>query len=419
MGRSLPLLGALACLVLASCGKDDAASKAAKERTLLVGYTASLTGKLSVESTRQTRGLSLWVERVNAAGGIKLPDGRTLQVASKFYDDESNQDRVQELYTRLVNDDKADFLVSPYSSGLTSSASVIAEQYGKVMISAGAASDSNYEQGFQHVFQVYTPASRYLVGALDLIAATAPDAKKIAIVHENDKFSADVAKALDANARAKGFTVVLDEGYDSSTTDFAPFINKVQQSGADAILGGGHFQDGSTFARQLAEKGVKARFLVLLVAPPEPGFGELGNAALGVLGPSQWEPQVSFTAEGAKSAGLAWFGLTGTEFVEAYKAAHKEEPSYHAAGGYIAGLLLEEAIARAGSVDGEAVRKALAATDLLTFFGRSKFFAPDAAHGLQIGHEMVLVQWQKGPDGKLLKQVVWPPQGRTAEPILR
>ncbi len=418
MGR-YAALGALACLVLASCGKDDGAAKGTKERTLLVGYTASLTGKLSVESTRQTRGLSLWVERVNAAGGIKLHDGQVLKVASKFYDDESNQDRVQELYTRLVNDDKADFLVSPYSSGLTSSASVIAEQYGKVMISAGAASDSNYAQGFQHVYQVYTPASRYLVGALDLVAATAPDAKKIAIVHENDKFSSDVAKALDAYARAKGFSVVLDEGYDSSTTDFAPFLNKVQQSGADAILGGGHFQDGSTFARQLAEKGVKARFLALLVAPPEPGFGELGNAALGVLGPSQWEPQVSFTAEGAKAAGAAWFGPTGGEFVEAYKAAHKEEPSYHAAGGYVAGLLLEEAIARAGTIDGEAVRKALETTDVLTFFGRSKFDATEAAHGLQTGHEMVLVQWQKGPDGKLQKQVVWPPQGRSAEPVLR
>ena len=60
--------------------------------------------------------MNLWVEQVNKAGGIKLTDGTVVKVATKFYDDESNKDRVQELYTRLINNDKADFLISPYSS---------------------------------------------------------------------------------------------------------------------------------------------------------------------------------------------------------------------------------------------------------------------------------------------------------------
>jgi len=47
---------------------------------------------------------------------------------------------VQELYTKLISDDKADFLISPYSSGLTDAAAVIAQQYNKIMITAGAAS---------------------------------------------------------------------------------------------------------------------------------------------------------------------------------------------------------------------------------------------------------------------------------------
>jgi ABC-type branched-subunit amino acid transport system substrate-binding protein len=47
----------------------------------------------------------------------------------------------------------------------------------------------------------------------------------------------------------------------SATTDFAPFINKIQAAAPDAVLGGGHFQDGSTFARQLYEKGVPLKFV--------------------------------------------------------------------------------------------------------------------------------------------------------------
>ena len=86
---------------------------AAKTKTVIIGFTASQTGSLNVESTRQINGMRLWIEQVNAAGGIKLADGSAVKFATKFYDDESNKDRVQSLYTKLVNDDKADLLISP------------------------------------------------------------------------------------------------------------------------------------------------------------------------------------------------------------------------------------------------------------------------------------------------------------------
>lgn len=387
--------------------------------TATIGYTSSVTGKLNVESTRQTNGLNLWMKHVNDAGGIKLSDGTVITFDSKFYDDESNNDRIQELYTRLATEDGADFLISPYSSGLTASASVIAEQYGKVMITTGAASDSNYKQGYTLVYQGYTPASKYLTGAVDMLAAAAPDLKQIAIVHENDKFSTDVSTAAKDYAEGMGYEVVLFEGYDSGTTDFAPFINKIQQAAPEAILGGGHFQDGSTFARQLAEKGVDTPYVFLLVAPPEPKFAELGDAAVGVVGPSQWEPQAAYSEESAAKAGLAYYGPSVQEFVDAYTAEFGEEPSYHAAGGYVAGLILQKAIEEAGSLDGAAVQAALDKLDLLTFFGHIKFDTTAEAHGLQTGHEMVYVQWQKDSNGNLIKQIVWPPDAATAELITR
>ena len=405
---------------LAACAggapaSPPAGAPVAGEKMVTIGYTSSLTGKLNVESTRQTNGLNLWMEQVNAAGGITLADGSVVKFQSKFYDDESSGDRVQELYTRLATEDNADFLISPYSSGLTASASVIAEQYQKPMITTGAASDSNYTQGYTLVYQAYTPASKYLTGAADMIVAAKPDLKKIAIVHENDKFSTDVATALQSYAESKGLEIVLFEGYDSGTTDFAPIINKVQQAAPEAVLGGGHFQDGSTFARQLAEKGVPLEFLVLLVAPPEPSFAELGDAALGVSGPSQWEPQAAFTAESA--AGVSFYGLSGADFTAAYEAAFNEEPSYHAAGGYVAGLILQAAIEQAGAVDPQAVKRALDALDMMTFFGHIKFDTTPAAHGLQIGHEMVYVQWQKDETGALVKQIVWPEEGKTTDVV--
>jgi len=377
------------------------------EKTVVVGFTASLTGKLNVESTRQNNGFNLWMEQVNSAGGITLADGTVVKFASKFYDDESNKDRVQELYTKLVTEDHADFLISPYSSGLADAAAVIAEQYGKVMITTGAASDGTYKKGYTLVYQAYTPASHYLTGAVDLLASLDAEAKKIAIVHENDKFSTDVVAALEQYAIEKGYEVVLNEGYDSGTTDFAPIINKIPAD-VDAVMGGGHFADGQQFAKAMFDKGISAKFVALLVAPPEPTFAEIGDAAFGIIGPSQWEPLAAFTPD---------FGPTGAEFIEAYKAAYNEDPSYHAAGGYVAGLILQKAIETAGSLDTEAIKSALDSMDMMTFYGRIKFDTTPESHGLQIGHSMVYVQWQKDAGGALVKQVVWPAEGKTAEPV--
>ncbi len=392
------------------------APAAAGAKTVTIGFTASQTGSLNVESVRQLNGLNLWIEQVNSTGGMKLSDGTVVKFAAKFYDDESNKDRVQSLYTRLINDDKADFLISPYSSGLADAAAVIAEQYGKIMITAGAASDSTYQKGFTLVYQTYTPASRYRTGAFDLLAKLDPKARKVAIIHENDKFSTEVVNAAKAYGASRGFEIVLFEGYDSKTTDFAPFINKIPPV-ADAVMGGGHFADGSTFARQLQEKRVKVKMIALLVAPPEPKFAELGDAAFAVAGPSQWEPLARYTAESARAAKLEWYGTSAVDFLRTYTAKFKEEPSYHSAGGYVAGLLLQRAVERTGSLDTQKLRAALDATDILTFYGHVRFDTTPKNHGLQVGHEMVYIQWQKDKQGQLIKQVVWPPEAKTADAI--
>ncbi len=392
-----------------------AAEEGGGEQTIVIGYTGSKTGKYEVSSRGQTNGLQLWLEQVNKEG-IKLSDGTVVKFDTKTYDDESAKERVQLLYTTLIEEDKADYLISPYSSGLTDAAAVVAEQGGKVMLTTGAASDKTYKKGLTSVFQLYTPASRYLTGALDLLANLDPNAKKIAIVYENAKFSTSVVEALKAYAEEKGYDVVLFEGYDSETTDFAPFINKITAAKPDAILGGGHFNDGSTFARQLFEKGASPKFLTLLVAPPEPEFADLGDAAVGVIGPSQWEPQANYTEAAAKEAGLEWFGPSSADFTKAYEAKYGETPGYHAAGGYAAGVTLQYAIQKADSTDPAKVKAALDNMDTLIFFGHIQFNSTPDAHGLQETHSMVYVQWQKDGDN-LVKEVVWPLEGKSADAL--
>jgi branched-chain amino acid transport system substrate-binding protein len=375
---------------------------AAQAQTITIGFTVSKTGALNVDSTEQYNGFELWRDQVNAKGGIKA-GGKSYQIKFASYDDESQAKRVQQLYSRLILEDKADFLFSPYSSPLTTSASIVSEQYGKVMLTTGAADEKTYRQGNKNLFQMFAPATQYLETAIDALKAKDPKAT-IAFVYEDAAFSVAVVNPAKAYAEKQGFKVAFSEAYAPNTTDFSAILDKVTASKATVLMGGGHYADGSTLARQLFARKAKINMVTLLVAPDSPKWTELGDAAIGVCVPSQWEPQVSVKPQ---------FGPTVAEFNKAYTAKYGE-PSYESAGGYAAGLILQHAIEQAGSIDSAKVAGALNALDATTFYGQTKFSTTPSEHGLQIGHTMVIAQWQKDKAGKLTKQVIWPLANKSA-----
>jgi branched-chain amino acid transport system substrate-binding protein len=372
-------------------------------QNLTLGFTVSNTGALNVDSVEQLHGFELWRDQVNAAGGIKA-GGKSYKVQFVSYDDESNSKRVQQLYSRMILQDKADFLFSPYSSSLTATAAIVTEQYEKIMLTTGAAEGKTYTLGNHYLFQMFTPGAEYLKGVLDALKTKDPKAA-IAFVYEDASFSVSVVNPAKEYAQKLGFNVAFSEAYAPNTTDFSAIIDKVIASKSTVLLGGGHYADGSTLAKQLHEHKVPLKMTTLLVAPDSDKWTELGDAAVGVIVPSQWEPQTAFKAQ---------YGPSGADFAKAYTAKYKAPPSYESAGGYAAGLVLQRAIEQAGSTDTAKVAAALNATDITTFYGRSKFATEANQHGLQVGHAMVLAQWQKDKAGKLVKQVVWPLAAKSA-----
>ena len=379
------------------------ATPAFAEDTITVGFTDSQTGPLNVDSLGQQHGYEFWRDEVNAKGGIKA-GGKTYKVKFVSYDDQSVGGRVQQLYTRLINQDKANFLFSPYSSGLTAPAAVISEQYSRIMIDSGGAEEKPFEQGNKYLFMVITSASHYLSGAVAALKAKDPSAK-IAMVYSDDPFSKAVLAAAAQQAKAAGLQIVMNEAYSPSTTDFGPIVNKIVSSNADAVLGGGHYSDGATLARQMHDQKANMKWISLLVAPADDKFGDLGASALGVSVPSQWELQVNYKPQ---------FGPTTAEFAKAFQDKFHLKADYHAASGYTSGVVLQHAIEQAGSIDPEKVAAALNGMDITTFFGHIKFMTDPGHHGLQAAHEMVLAQWQM-VNGKLGRQVVWPQAAKSAD----
>jgi branched-chain amino acid transport system substrate-binding protein len=380
-----------------------ATAPAYAEDTIVIGMTESQTGALNVDSVAQQRGADMWRDDVNAAGGIKVGN-KQYKVKFVVYDDQSVGGRVQQLYTRLINQDHAQFLFGPYSSGLCATAAVISEQYGKLMLITGGAEAKTLELGNKYLFQGITPADYYLSGAVEALTKLDPKAK-IAAVYSDDPFSKAVLAAAIAQAKKAGFDVVMNESYAPSTTDFGPIVNKIISSGATAFLGGGHYPDGATLARQVYDQKAGLKWISILVAPGSEKFAQLGPAALGITTPSQWEIQENYKPQ---------FGPTAADFSKRFHDKFNLDADYHSASGYVAGLLLQHAIEQAGSIDPDKVAEALNKMDVTTFFGQYKVATDPGHHGLQTAHKMVLAQWQM-VNGKLQRQVVWPLEAKSAD----
>lgn len=378
---------------------------AAADGSITIGFTVSRTGALNVDSLAQLHGFELWRDTVNAAGGIKVGDKRyTVQFVT--YDDQSIGTRVQQLYTRLIQTDKVQFLFSPYTAGLVASAAVVAEQNGMLMMCVGSSEPKTFELGNKGLYQMYTPSNFYAKDAISIIKANAPGAK-IALVFLDNAFPQTVAAAARAEAKNAGLEVVLDESYAPGQTDFSAIINKIVASKADALLGGGFYPDSSTLARQIYDRKAPLKWATLLVAPDSSRFASLGPAAVGVSVPSQWSPSVVSKPD---------YGPSPAEFAKAFSEKFAPDtPGYHGSSAYATGLVLQYAIEKAGSIEPRKVAAELDKVDIKTLFGRTKFAADPKRHGLQIGHELALLQWQM-KDGQLVNQTVAPEAGATAKP---
>ncbi len=347
-------------------------ASAAAEAEILVGASVALTGKYSRTGQEQLNGYNMWVDEVNARGGLlKRP------VKLVHYDDESKPDTGAKLYEKLITGDKVDLLLGPYSSGVTLAASTIAEKHEFPMVSTGAASSKIWARGYKNVFGLYTPAEIYMDQILEL--AKAKGLGKVALIHADTAFPRAIAKGVKAKTAALGMELVFEEEYGKGSTDFAAMLVKLKVRKPDVIVGGSYLPDSTAFVRQAKEYRFNPRIMAFAVGPGLPDFGtNLGPDAEGVMGNTQWEKSLKLPG--------------ATEFATEYQKRFGHAPGYHAGGGYGAGQVLEAAVNLAGSLDRDVLRKALAELDTTTVFGRYKVDAT----GKQMGKPGYTIQWIGG-----------------------
>ena len=401
------------CIMAALALSVSTPAFAAQDK-IVIGHPACLSGKYAKAGEQALGGIRACVDWVNKVhGGVNL-GGTKVPLEYIYYDSESKKESVTSLIERLVTSEKVDCVFAPYSSGLTLSGAPVAEKYGMLYMDHGGASNKIFRQGFEYIVQTIGPATSYHMGTLDMIKKTDPKAKKVALAYEDSEFARMVMEGAEAHAKKLGFEIVFSRTYPKGVTDLTPLLSALKASKPDFILGGGHFEDGQLFNRQMADLDINANALSLIAAATLPAYYEaLTSMAEGVMGPSHWEYGVKYSEAESKKVGLQWIGPSQDEFVDLFKKALGKEiiPDYHAAEAGAAVLAYVLAAEKAGSADPTKVRQALGDLTFMSFYGG--WDIDDT--GLQVGHTMVDVQWQMGK-----RIIVWPPEaqtGRVAYPM--
>ena len=371
---------------------------ASAQDVIRFGASLSLTGGTSVEGKRVKDGYDFYAKLANERGGIDV-GGKKYKVEIKYYDDESNAQRATTLVERLIVEDKVNFVAGPYGSGSTFPASSVAEKYKIPMVIAHGASTTIYDRGYKHIFAVLNSVDQYTINIVKMAAERG--AKTIALVSENALFPKLGIDGAAVQAKDAGLQVVYKEYYPSKTTDLSAMLSAAWAQKPDVIIAGGYSADMMLLARQATELGVKPKMLGFLLGPTLPGFvSSLGASAEHTLEPVQWAAHMPWKDE--------LFGITATEYATRFKQEYGYEPDYHPPQSTAALEVYHRAIQKTGSLDPAKVRDAIAATDMMTAYGRIRF----NDKGQNVAKGMGVIQIQGGQP-----KVVYPVEFKEADLI--
>ena len=360
--------------------------------TIKLGSAISLTGKYATNGVHAKNGYEFAIKKIRENGGIKF-GGKCYNFDVTYYDDESKGDRGATLAERLINQDKIQYMLGPYSSGLTKAIAPVTEKYKIPMVEAEGASRSLFNKGYKYLFAVLSTSEQYLASAVTLAAEKAKESGKtasdvtVAIAVENDPFSLDIRAGVMEDADRLGMKIVIDEKLPRDLSDMSAILTKVKLVKPDLLVVSGHSKGAATAVRQIGEQKISVPMIALTHCEAADVTGNFGSAANDILCSTQWAETLTYEDPIFGSA-----ANYEKEFKDAYPEYKSKKVPYQTAQASAAVYVFKDAFERAASLDKDKIRDAIADTDLKTFYGDIRF--SDA--GNNIAKPMVLRQIQDG-----------------------
>jgi len=222
-----------------------------------IGFSMALTGGLAVVGKSGFVALQIWASDINAKGGLL---GRPVSLV--YYDDQSNPANVPGIYTKLLDVDKVDLVISGYATTQIAPAMPIVIEHGMVffgMFGLAVNSRFHYARYFSILPSGPDPKRGLSQGFFDVAAAQQPKPRTVAIIAADTEFSRNASDGARDNVRASGFSIVYDKAYPPGTVDFSPIMRSIQASSADIVYVASYPSDTVGIVRAASEIGLKTK----------------------------------------------------------------------------------------------------------------------------------------------------------------
>jgi branched-chain amino acid transport system substrate-binding protein len=356
-------------LAVAGAAAGLAGRANAQAKPLTIGFGMALTGGLAPNGKGALLAMQIAEADINARGGLL---GRPVKLV--YYDDQTNPSTVPAIYTKLIDVDKVDIVVSGYGTNMIAPAMPVIMQHDRTFFSLfGLAVNSEFH--YPRYFSVVPaggprPKEAFADGFFEIAMEQNPKPQTLALVGADAEFPRNAMEGVRNIAKKIGIKLVYDKTYPPSTTDYTPIVRAIAATNPDIFFACSYPPDSVGLIRASSEIGFKPKIY---------GGGMVGLQATAIktqLGPllngivvyDFWLPWAAFATDEAR------------EFLKKYQAKSAEAgvdllgyylPPY----GYALMQIVEQAVKGAGGTDDAKLAEFASKNTFKTIVGDIKFNA--------------------------------------------
>jgi len=359
-------------------------------KTIKIGCSIPLTGMFGAGGKWVKQGYEIGIKHINDAGGVYVEEfKKKIPLEMIFVDNESDPAKSASRMDKLYSVDKVDVFLGGFAGALLIPQMATAEKYKTPILVTTMTSTAEFQKGYKYIFTPFQSEQDQAIAFLDVIESFPKDQRptKVAYFGIQDEWGTSTGKYLKEFAAKRNVEISNFEMYAMNASDFSSHIINAQRAGADALFTTPTPPQGVRFVKQMKELDWSPRLAFILRAADDSSWPKnLGKDGDYICHSGGWDYHLK---------------LPGVQkFNEDYKSAYGSFPEIPAGVAYACMQILADALQRAGTLDRDKIRDAIASANLTTVMGPMKFKPTGRGEGKYL---QVVSQWQSGKD-----ELVWP-----------
>jgi branched-chain amino acid transport system substrate-binding protein len=393
-------------------GLATLASPALAAEPIRIGFGMSLTGPNAGAGKVFLLGREIWREEANAKGGLL---GRPVEFV--YYDDQSNPALVPAIYSKLLDVDKVDLVVSPFATNQIAPAMPIVMQKKMVfmgLFGTGVNDEFKYDRYFQILPNGPEGNKSFSVGFFEAALMMEPKPRTVALVGEDSEFGQNILAGARANIAQLGLRIVYDRNFPPTLVDHAPIVRAVQAANPDLVFVASYPTGSVGMVRAVNETGYRPRMFggAMIGLQFTPIKAQLGPMLNGLVINDNYVPEPTMNFPGIEDV--------LKRYQERAVAAGIDPLGFWSPFAYAEMQILSQGVSAVGRIDQSAIADYLHKNTFNTVVGQVKF----GADGEWQKSRILYVQYQgiKGNDVNQFRQpgkavIVYPPELKSGELI--